>query len=111
MPTTMTIGKPVILVVEDEVRVRMMAVSIAENAGFEALGRHRVPGDQNSRIPLGHSAGFYRREYAWIDGWAKALAHAVRGRFPAKDLPGAGAFCPMILRPYQRLSNKWQEIS
>jgi hypothetical protein len=35
--TTMNSGKPVILVVEDEVLVRMMAVAIAENGGFEAL--------------------------------------------------------------------------
>jgi DNA-binding response OmpR family regulator len=33
----MTSGKPVILVVEDEVLVGMMAVQVAEKAGFEAL--------------------------------------------------------------------------
>jgi hypothetical protein len=35
--TTTNSGKPVILVVEDEVFVRMMAVAIAEDGGFEAL--------------------------------------------------------------------------
>jgi putative SOS response-associated peptidase YedK len=33
----MTSGKPVILVVEDEALVRMLAVSVAEDSGFEAL--------------------------------------------------------------------------
>jgi CheY-like chemotaxis protein len=33
----MNSGKPVILVVEDEVLVRMMAVAIAEDGGFEAV--------------------------------------------------------------------------
>src|ERR1700704_3222983 len=35
--TTMTSGKPVILVVEDEALVRMLAVSVAEDSGFGAL--------------------------------------------------------------------------
>ena len=33
----MTTAKPVILVVEDEALVRMIAVAVAENSGFEVL--------------------------------------------------------------------------
>jgi hypothetical protein len=35
--TTMNSRKPVILVVEDEVLIRLMAVKVAEDSGFEAL--------------------------------------------------------------------------
>ena len=58
-------GKPVILVVEDEVLVRMMAVSISEDNGFEALSA--ASADEAIKILESRSdirLVFTRREHA-----------------------------------------------
>jgi hypothetical protein len=63
----MTSGKPVILVIEDEVLVRMMAVFVAEDNGFNVLSAGTADeAIQNPRILPEHSPGFHRREHAWI---------------------------------------------
>jgi CheY-like chemotaxis protein len=103
--------KPVILVVEDEVLVRMVAVSVAEESGFEVLSAATADeaiGILESRSDIQlvftdvHMPGS-------MDGLR--LAHAVRGRWPpvellvtsalgnvtAKDLPERGRFLP---KPY-----------
>jgi CheY-like chemotaxis protein len=103
--------KPVILVVEDEVLVRMVAVSVAEESGFEVLSAATADeaiGILESRSDIQlvftdvHMPGS-------MDGLR--LAHAVRGRWPpvellvtsalgnvtAKDLPERRRFLP---KPY-----------
>jgi hypothetical protein len=102
---------PVILVVEDEVLVRMVAVSVAERKRLRgALGRDCGRGDRHPRNSIGYSAGLYGRAYAWIDGrteassrgsWSMAacrlLVTSALGNVTAKDLPERGRFLP---KPY-----------
>src|SRR3984957_9872331 len=105
--------KPVILVVEDEVLVRMVAVSVAEESGFEVLSAATA----DEAIGILESRSDIRLVFTDVhmpgsmDGLR--LAHAVRGRWPpvellvtsalgnitAKDLPERGRFLP---KPYNR---------
>jgi CheY-like chemotaxis protein len=109
--TTMKRGRPVILVVEDEVLVRMVAVSVAEESGFEVLSAATA----DEAIGILESRSDIRLVFTDVhmpgsmDGLR--LAHAVRGRWPpvellvtsalgnvtAKDLPERGRFLP---KPY-----------
>ena len=103
--------KPVILVVEDEVLVLMLAVSVAEESGFEVLSATTA----DEAIGILESRSDIRLVFTDVhmpgsmDGLR--LAHAVRGRWPpvellvtsalgnvtAKDLPERGRFLP---KPY-----------
>ena len=79
-------GTPVILVVEDEAIVRMMAVSVAENAGFEALWAATA----DEAIKILESRPDIRLVFTDVnmpgsmDGLR--LAHAVRNRWPPVEL-------------------------
>jgi CheY-like chemotaxis protein len=120
----MNSGKPVILVVEDEVLIRLMAVAIAEDAGFEALSAANadealsileVRADVRLVFTDVHMPGS-------MDGLK--LAHAVRDRWPpvelivtsghrhvrADDLPDRGRF---FAKPYNvtALSQAFQEMA
>ena len=106
-------GRPVILVVEDEVLVRMMAVSVAENAGFEALWAATA----DEAIGILESRSDIRLVFTDVNMPGSMnglrLAHAIRGRWPpvellvtsalgnitAKDLPERGRF---LAKPYNR---------
>ena len=107
-------GKPVILVVEDEILVRITAVMVAENSGFEALSA--ATADEAIKI-------LESRSDIWLvftdmnmpgsmDGLR--LAHAIRNRWPPVELivaldtaiskamnclNEAGFFCQAIQRP------------
>jgi CheY-like chemotaxis protein len=103
--------KPVILEVEDEVLVRMVAVSVTEESGFEVLSAATA----DEAIGILESRSDIRLVFTDVhmpgsmDGLR--LAHAVRGRWPpvellvtsalgnvtAKDLPERGRFLP---KPY-----------
>jgi CheY-like chemotaxis protein len=120
----MTIANPVVLVVEDEFLLRLVAVELVENAGFRALSAANA--DEALSI-------LETRGDVWllftdvqmpgsIDGLS--LAHAVRGRWPpvelivtsgqrrirADYLPDRGRF---IAKPYDRetLSQAFQEMA
>jgi CheY-like chemotaxis protein len=117
-------GKPVILVVEDEVLVRMMAVSVAEDSGFEVLSAASA----DEAIGILESRSDIRLVFTDVhmpgsmDGLR--LAHAVRGRWPpvellvtsalgnitTKDLPDRGRF---LAKPYDvsTLSATFQEMA
>jgi CheY-like chemotaxis protein len=79
-------GTPVILVVEDEAIVRMMAVSVAENAGLEALWAATA----DEAIKILESRPDIRLVFTDVnmpgsmDGLR--LAHAVRNRWPPVEL-------------------------
>jgi len=116
-------GRPVILVVEDEVLVRMMAVSVAENAGFEALWAATA----DEAIGILESRSDIRLVFTDVNMPGSMnglrLAHAIRGRWPpvellvtsalgnitAKDLPERGRFLP---KPYNvvTLSSVFQQM-
>jgi two-component system, response regulator PdtaR len=116
--TTMTNGKPVLLVVEDEVLVRMMAVSVAENAGFEALWATTA----DEAIKILETRSDIRLVFTDVNMPGSMsglkLAHAVRGRWPpvellvtsaldnitARDLPERGRFLP---KPYD-VAKLWE---
>jgi CheY-like chemotaxis protein len=107
----MTSGKPVILVVEDEVLVRMMAVSVAAKSGFEALSAATA----DEAIKILESRSDIRLVFTDVNMPGSMnglrLAHAVRGRWPpvellvtsavgnitAKDLPPAWALSSQAL--------------
>ena len=107
----MSSGKPVILVIEDEVLGRMMAVAIAEDAGFRALSAASA----DEAISILESRSDVRLVFTDINMPGSMnglrLAHAVRGRWPpvellvtsalgnitARDLPERGRFLP---KPY-----------
>jgi CheY-like chemotaxis protein len=121
----MTTSNRAILVVEDELLLRLMAVAIVENAGFEALAA--ATADEALSI-LEARADDVRLVFTDIqmpgsmDGLR--LAHAVRDRWPpvelvvtsgrcqigAKDLPDRGRFIP---KPYDvyALSQVFQEMA
>ena len=104
-------GKPVILVVEDETLVRMSAVSVAEDSGFEALSA--ASADEAIGILEARSDVLLVFTDVNMPGSMNGLrlAHAVRGRWPpvellvtsalgnitARDLPERGRFLP---KPY-----------
>jgi CheY-like chemotaxis protein len=121
----MTTGNPAILVVEDEPLLRLMAVEIVQDAGFEALAA--TTADEALAI-LEARADDVRLVFTDIqmpgsmDGLG--LAHAVRDRWPpvelivtsgrwhvgANDLPARGRFIP---KPYdvRVLSQVFQEMA
>ena len=107
----MTSGKPVILVVEDEAVVRLMAIIVAEESGFEALWAATA----DEAIKILEFRSDIRLVFTDVNMPGSMnglrLAHAVRGRWPpvellvtsavgnitAKDLPQRGRFLP---KPY-----------
>jgi CheY-like chemotaxis protein len=119
----MTIEKPVILVVEDEILVRLTAVGIAEDAGFEVLWAATA----DEALSILEARADVRLVFTDVqmpgsmDGLR--LAHAVRDRWPpvelivtsgrrpigASDLPDRGRF---IAKPYDfdALSQAFQEM-
>jgi CheY-like chemotaxis protein len=121
----MTIANPAILVVEDEPLLRLMAVAIVQDAGFEALAA--TTADEALAI-LEARADDVRLVFTDVhmpgsmDGLR--LAHAVRDRWPpvelivtsgrwhigANDLPDRGRF---IAKPYDvhMLSQIFQEMA
>ena len=73
---------PNVLVVEDEMVLRMRAVDIVEDADLRRLSRERRRGDRHSGIPLGYRSVVHRYSDAGsMDGLK--LAHAVHERWPA----------------------------
>jgi CheY-like chemotaxis protein len=116
--------KPVILVVEDEVLVRMMAVFVAEDNGFKVLSA----GTADEAIRILESRSDIRMVFTDVNMPGSMnglrLAHAVRGRWPpvellvtsalgnitAKDLPQRARFLP---KPYDvaKLSEAFQEMA
>jgi two-component system, response regulator PdtaR len=117
-------GKPVILVVEDEVIVRMMAVFVAEDSGFEVLSAATA----DEAIKILKSRSDVRLVFTDVnmpgsmDGLK--LAHAVRRRWPpvellvtsafsnimAEDLPERGRY---LAKPYDvaALSEAFQQMA
>jgi CheY-like chemotaxis protein len=120
----MTIANPVVLVVEDEFLLRLVAVELVEDAGFQVLSA--ASADEALSI-------LETRGDVWLlftdvqmpgsmDGLS--LAHAVRDRWPpvellvtsgryhigAGELPDRGRF---IAKPYDRetLSQAFQEMA
>jgi len=120
----MTIANPVVLVVEDEFLLRLVAVELVEDAGFQALSA--ASADEALAI-------LETRGDVWLlftdvqmpgsmDGLS--LAHAVRDRWPpvelivisgqrliqAEDLPDRGRF---IAKPYngETLSRTFREMA
>jgi CheY-like chemotaxis protein len=120
----MSRGKPVILVVEDEVLVRVIAVSVAQNCGFEVLEASTA----DEAIEILESRSDIRLVFTDVNMPGSMnglkLAHAVRGRWPpvellvtsalgnitAKDLPERGRFLP---KPYDvaELSEAFQQMA
>jgi len=104
-------GKPVILVVEDETLVRMSAVPVAEDNGFEALSA--ASADEAIGILESRSDVLLVFTDVNMPGLMNGLklAHVVRGRWPpvellvtstlgnitARDLPERVRFLP---KPY-----------
>jgi CheY-like chemotaxis protein len=121
----MTTANPAILVVEDEPLLRLMAVDIVQDAGFEALAA--TTADEALAI-LEARADDVRLVFTDIqmpgsmDGLG--LAHAVRDRWPpvelivtsgrchigANELPARGRFIP---KPYDFhvLSQAFQQMA
>jgi two-component system, response regulator PdtaR len=121
---TMTNGKPVILVVEDEALVRMLAALVAEDNGFEALSAATA----DEAIKILESRSDIRLVFTDVSMPGSMnglkLAHAVRGRWPpvellvtsalsnvtAKDLPERGRF---LAKPYDlaTLAEAFQQMA
>jgi len=84
--TRMTPGRPVILVVEDEFLVRMLAVAVAQDSGFDVLSA----GTADEAIEILESRSDIRLVFTDVnmpgsmDGLR--LAHAVRNRWPPVEL-------------------------
>jgi len=117
-------GRPIILVVEDEVLVRMMAVMVAEDSGFEALSAATA----DEAIKILESRSDIRLVFTDVNMPGSMnglrLAHAVRDRWPpvellvtsalgnvtAKDLPARGRF---LSKPYDvaTLSETFQQMA
>jgi CheY-like chemotaxis protein len=117
-------GRPVILVVEDEVLVRLLAVSVAENAGFEALWAATA----DEAIGILESRSDIRLVFTDVNMPGSMnglrLAHAIRSRWPpvellvtsalgnitAEDLPERGRF---LAKPYNvaTLSRVFQQMA
>jgi two-component system, response regulator PdtaR len=103
--------KPVILIVEDESLVRMLAVIVAEDNGFDVLSAATA----DEAIKVLESRSDVRLVFTDVNlpGSMNGLrlAHAIRGRWPpvellvtsavsnitAKDLPERGRF---LAKPY-----------
>jgi CheY-like chemotaxis protein len=120
----MTSGKPVILVVEDEVLVRMMAVFVAEDSGFVVLSAATA----DEAIKILESRSDIRLVFTDVNMPGSMnglrLAHAVRGRWPpvellvtsalgnitSRDLPERGRF---LAKPYDvaTLAQAFQQMA
>jgi hypothetical protein len=98
--TTRNSRKPVILVVEDEVLIRMMAVRVAEDSGFEALSAASA----DEAIGILESRSDVRLVFIDInmpgsmDGLR--LAHAVRGRWHPSSCSSHQPSATLRPRPY-----------
>jgi CheY-like chemotaxis protein len=117
-------GKPVILVVEDEVMVRMMAVFVGEDSGFEVLSAATA----DEAIKILESRSDVRLVFTDVNMPGSMnglkLAHAVRRRWPpvellvtsafsnimAEDLPERGRY---LAKPYDvaALSEAFQQMA
>ena len=117
-------GKPVILVVEDEVIVRMMAVFVAEDSGCEVLSAATA----DEAIKILESRSDVRLVFTDVNMPGSInglkLAHAVRRRWPpvellvtsafsnimAEDLPERGRY---LAKPYDvaALSEAFQQMA
>jgi CheY-like chemotaxis protein len=117
-------GKPVILVVEDEVMVRMMAVFVGEDSGFEVLSAATA----DEAIKILESRSDVRLVFTDFNMPGSMnglkLAHAVRRRWPpvellvtsafsnimAEDLPERGRY---LAKPYDvaALSEAFQQMA
>jgi len=117
-------GKPVILVVEDEVMVRMMAVFVGEDSGFEVLSAATA----DEAIKILESRSDIRLVFTDVNMPGSMnglkLAHAVRRRWPpvellvtsafsnimAEDLPERGRY---LAKPYDvaALSEAFQQMA
>jgi CheY-like chemotaxis protein len=115
--------KPVILIVEDESLVRMLAVIVAEDNGFDVLSAATA----DEAIKVLESRSDVRLVFTDVNlpGSMNGLrlAHAIRGRWPpvellvtsavgnitAKDLPERGRF---LAKPYDvaALSEAFQQM-
>jgi CheY-like chemotaxis protein len=120
----MTNGKSVILVVEDEALVRMLAALVAEDNGLEALSAATA----DEAIKILESRSDIRLVFTDVSMPGSMnglkLAHAVRGRWPpvellvtsalsnvtAKDLPERGRF---LAKPYDlaTLAETFQQMA
>ena len=80
MPTaTGSTGVPNVLVVEDEMVLRMRAVDIVEDAGFSPI--EAVNADEAMailRVPLGHSCAVYRHSNARQHGRSETRPRRAR---------------------------------
>ena len=117
-------GKPVILVVEDEVMVRMMAVFVGEDSGFEVLSAATA----DEAIKILESRSDIRLVFTDVNMPGSMnglkLAHAVRRRWPpvellvtstfsnimAEELPERGRY---LAKPYDvaALSEAFQQMA
>jgi CheY-like chemotaxis protein len=115
--------KPVVLIVEDESLVRMLAVIVAEDNGFEVLSAATA----DEAIKILESRSDVRLVFTDVNMPGSMnglrLAHAIRGRWPpvellvtsavgnitAKDLPERGRF---LAKPYDvaALSEAFQQM-
>jgi CheY-like chemotaxis protein len=120
----MTTETPAILVVEDELLLRLMAVDIVENAGFEALSAATA----DEALSILEARADVRLVFTDIQMPGSmdrlGLAHAVRDRWPpvelivtsgrthipTTDLPDGGRF---FAKPYdiEALSQAFQEMA
>ena len=106
----MTTANRAILVVEDELLLRLMAVDIVEDAGFEALAA--ATADEALAIQMPGSMDGLRLAHAVRDRWPPVELVVTSGRcsIGANDLPDRGRF---IAKPYDvhALSQVFQEMA
>jgi CheY-like chemotaxis protein len=120
----MTTANPAILVVEDELLLRLMAVDIVETAGFEALSA--ATADEAlailearadirlvfTDIQMPGSMDGLRLAHAVRDRWppVELIVTSGRTQIPANDLPDGGRF---FAKPYdvEALSRAFQEMA
>jgi CheY-like chemotaxis protein len=120
----MTTATPAILVVEDEPLLRLLAVDIAEDAGFkalsaasadEALAILEVRVDVRlvfTDVQMPGSMDGLRLAHAVRDRWppVELIVTSGRGHIAANDLPDRGRF---FAKPYdvEALSQAFQEMA
>ena len=120
----MTTATPAILVVEDEPLLRLMAVDIVEDAGFQALSAASADealailetrGDVwllFTDVQMPGSMDGLRLAHAVRDRWppVELIVTSGRGHIPANDLPDRGRF---FAKPYdvEALSQAFQEMA
>ena len=120
----MTTAAPAILVVEDEPFLRLLAVDIAEDAGFEALSAAsadealailEVRVDVRlvfTDVQMPGSMDGLRLAHAVRDRWppVELIVTSGRGHIPANDLPDRGRF---FAKPYdvEALSQAFRDMA